>query len=686
MANSDSSPAEQRPSIGTNLLARHASLKPVIRAAVDDPATPSDLNSLVMAWACDRDTGEPTYILALGADRKGAQCRCNCASCEQPLVAVNAATEVFQKRPHFRHPPGSESKDCMVVAARLAVLKALQQQGEILLPQRRMGAKVEGVTGKLHEGWVSAPARTFRISEMRFQDRTAALLVLSDGVELRVLLTGTSAADGDGAVVFLDVAHIEELAGLRPEELQRRLNLVPPDFSWCRHWHDAELEVQARAQAIAEADKELDWASEGDAQFVGMDPAAKRETILHLEVKNILAQARYLNVPALVLAPVTAIANGERHLGRLLLAAQQLRVQDAVLEKRFSAVRPDVTCQVWPLDEGNAHPADEVGRKTHTRGTQPTTLFIEVTVTNGIDQERQARIEDAGHATLEIDLRRTGGRVTREELRVLVLNDLALKRWVFHPQLRHAAQIRARALARDADNLARPFQEVASDYLQAVERCLSLGELSRKEAEEAGVLIYEDELNEASDAMRVHGYPEASDVEMWGSHRILDRLLSIQADRGIGYNLSSGFQVLNAIRQSRGAARKDWTIYLIAARAWLLDKLNPRQIDWLNEWRTEVIDAIKPPESDRQSVDAADWWPDAELMRNVKYDRILSVLFPELCKGLASKWGKSDEYAIDLHRENRNGWLKGNALEKWKRDNPQAASAWQAGMIKKNQT
>ena len=73
-------------------------------------------------------------------------------------------------------------------------------------------------------------------------------------------------------------------------------------------------------------------------------------------------------------------------------------------------------------------------------------------------------------------------------------------------------------------------------------------------------------------------------------------------------------------------------------------------------------------------------------MRNVKYDRILSVLFPELCKGLASKWGKSDEYAIDLHRENRNGWLKGNALEKWKRDNPQAASAWQAGMIKKNQT
>lgn len=662
------------------------STSPIIRTATDLSATLGDLDRLVMAWARDRDTGEPTYILDLGQERRGAQCRCDCASCEQPLVAVNAAKQDFRIRPHFRHPPGSESQDCMILSARLAVLKALQQQGEITLPQRRIGVTVEGITGQLHQGWVSAPVQTLRITDMHFQDRAAARIVLEDGSELRVVLTGTLTPNGEGAMIFIDVAHPEVLADMHPDELRKRLTLSPPDFSWCRHWRDVELEEEARALAIEEADKALDWVSEDDRRFAGLDPSIKRETILHLEVKKILAEAKHLSVPPLVLSPITATATGKRYLKRLLRPAQRLQVQDAMLEKRFGSVIPDVTCQVQPVAaDGSQSPSDAGGPASPLTLGEATTLFIEVTVTHGIDVERQTRIERAGHATLEIDLRRTGGRVTREELRLLVLEDLELKRWIFHPELLQAKQTRALAIALDVETLARPFDEVADEYLKAVERCLPLRRLPRSQAEDTGILIYDDELKEAIHAMRVHGYPEAGDHQLWDSHCILDRLLSIQANRGIGYESNStGFQVLNAIRQSRGKARSDWTIYLIAAKIWLRSKLNARQTRWLDEWSAEVRAATVPPESMQSSSGPPSWWPDSQLLRSPKYDRILATLFPELRKGLAFKWGKFDENAVDLHEPQSSIWLQGNALERWKRENPESALIWQKVLNKAN--
>ena len=75
-----------------------------------------------------------------------------------------------------------------------------------------------------------------------------------------------------------------------------------------------------------------------------------------------------------------------------LLPAQWLQLSDAVLERRFARVIPDVACQA------------------RSAGAQEgITLFIEVTVTHPIDQEREQRIAAAGHPTLEIDLRPCGG-------------------------------------------------------------------------------------------------------------------------------------------------------------------------------------------------------------------------------------------------------------------------------------
>ncbi len=150
-----------------------------------------------------------------------------------------------------------------------------------------------------------------------------------------------------------------------------------------------------------------------------------------------------------------------------------------------------------------------------------------------------------------------------------------------------------------------------------------------------------------------------------------------------GYDSAiTGFQVLNAIRQSRGAARSDWTIYLIAANVWLRGKLRDSQAKWLKEWSAEVRAATVPPEGTQNASGPPDWWPDSQLLRNPKYDRILGALFPELRKGLAFKWGKFDENVVAFQQPGSNDWLQGYALERWKRDNPQAASAWQAGRSK----
>lgn len=67
-------------------------------------------NELVMAWAQDKDTHEPRYILELNEHQRGAKCNCVCVSCKLPLIAVNASKTEYQQRPHFRHPAGGGEK------------------------------------------------------------------------------------------------------------------------------------------------------------------------------------------------------------------------------------------------------------------------------------------------------------------------------------------------------------------------------------------------------------------------------------------------------------------------------------------------------------------------------------------------------------------------------------------------
>jgi hypothetical protein len=155
--------------------------------------------------------------------------------------------------------------------------------------------------------------------------------------------------------------------------------------------------------------------------------------------------------------------------------------------------------------------------------------------------------------------------------------------------------------------------------------------------------------------------------------------------------------LLNAIELSQGVRRADHTLYLIALKVYR-PPLSERQQVWCEGWASRV----------RKSIEAGE----RDYLRDPAYDRLLSVLFPEMASGLAKPFGKRaapDTVPVGAHwREfKRQGlperrragfldrqpkseaqggrlldtkpwdrWLKGRDLEAWKKANPEWAKVW----------
>lgn len=661
---------------------------------------------LVMAWARDVATGEPRYILELGPDRRGAKCACECVSCGLALTAVNAAKATFKTRPHFRHPDGAERSECVVLAARAAILSQFRTDGWLDLPRRRKTARAVGLSGKYYEAWVESPAERVHITSVNFRDRTMAILTLADGRTLQVALTGTtgddSAVDEQGLPVpriLLDV-NDAAVASMSPEEIRRGLKLLPDSIRWCGHWSDFDLQAQAD-QAAHEDVHFLDKVPDGFDMPEGLDAALKRETVLHYEVKNILAKAQEVMAPSMEVVVEVRAPRGRLLQERWAASAQMLQLKHVKLEHRFGRLVPDVVCEGWA--EG---------------GTWLNPLLIEITVTNHIDEERLQRILQTNASALEIDLSLAGGRVSREELRQLVVEEVATKRWLNFPELNFQqdrlqkkldaqAEEEFRVIAERAERhkerrsriLAMPITEIASEYLAAITTlCCLIGESADRGSDQykQSEFAARELVADAADKLAVRGFPEASDSNLIERRGILSRILSIHLDKGVGYKLDSGMQVLNAIRQSKGSDRSYNTLYFIAARIYN-PRLSEEQKRWLDEWSTEVKASIKAGE--------------LTYLRDPAYDRLLSLLFPEMAESLSKPFGKrnlvverdvaqkrsaqSEELPqrrpagfltsqpkvqvvedVLLDTGTRDWWLKGRDLEKWKLANPDTAKTW----------
>lgn len=586
---------------------------------------PTTTRELVLAWAKDMVTGEPRYIGELREDQTGLRCGCQCYSCGLQLEAVNAGKTAYKIRPHFRHPDGAPKADCMVLSARAAALELLIKDGRMHLPRRRKSDEIAGLSGRYHEAWVEHPRELVNIVSAEFEDRVTAIVTLDDGRQFKIGMVGTIEASDDPAEVATAIPTIRlfvddpALADMAPDELRKRVTAIVDDGQWCAHWNDAFLAQQAQEAARRQAIDALDWADYQDDIPANMDDSLRRETLLHLKAKEILEQEKRICLPDLVVRADALLPSGEAVHLNSTLAGQVVRLESVVLEKPMGQIRPDV-CALT-IEDG-PWPAQQ--------------LLVEITVSNTIGRERLERIQAKGIATLEIDISRMGGTVTFEEFRRLIVEESAGKRWLHHPwmeaeQTRLNGEVQAKVQAAvliEQQQLAEaeakqalqgmPIEELAERYLGAVQTYAwhrayvdDDPEWGRADMEHAL-----DRLHDVADALAARGYPEASDRTLCiDQGNILDRLLSIKLDAAVGYRLTTAWQVINAILQEKAPYIEWQSLYLAAIKVYK-PTLTGIQSVKVEEWRERVLESLKAGKD--------------EYRRSPKYDRLLTLLFPEM--------------------------------------------------------
>ena len=634
---------------------------------------PLTSNDLVIALAVDQDTGQPRYILQLDATHRGSKCNCKCPSCDLPLVAVNAAKTKFKKRPHFRHPEGASRERCAIVSARKALEEMFYKQDKIILPRRRRSKSIEGLSGRFFDAWVERPTETVRINECTFRDETAAVLLLDDGRQLLVQLVGKGeVSQQEKDEVLLAKIELEvddpDIAMMPPEEIFARLKLAWSNACWIQHWEDNNLDHLAETKALESAVASLDWL-DPEKLSDQMTPAERRETLLHREVKVILEREKRIRLPKLYVEAQLQPENGS--VDRKVWSAPESEVSltSVELEVHLGCSVPDVIA-TWVDSNGQTH-----------------SIFIEVTVTNPIGNERIDRLSSFGFPVLEIDIGRMGGIVTREEFTQLVVDEIAGKRWLYHPTLAQEEQnllIHMKREAEEAIKIAQERQKIldipAADWGQQFlmvfrqrwnEQLALDNGAPNTEWQKA-----QDALLEAMRALEMHDYPMAPLMDQHPLRMIIARILSIKHDTGVEYKFDNAWSVINAIRCDRGNESLMWhTLFLIAVRIYR-PVFNAEQMKKFVQWREDIKASLENEET--------------KYIRDTIYDRLLGLLFPEMRPALSKAFGtplqilEKDYDILDApptqqlvqFRAPADAFLHGRAFDEWAKRNPDAAKAW----------
>lgn len=660
--------------------------------ALEDGRQPE---TLVLAWARDRATGKLVYIGELDARRNGMASGCECPACRQPLIAVNAgkAAGTLKRRPHFRHPAGTVKASCEVLVARMAALRSFEAGGVITLPGRRWGGRRFGFEGQAHSVWIEEPSERARVRGFSMLDRTTALLRLDDGRELEVTLLGSmdealaELVDGqvqqakaahDGSALRARIAIVVDdpaVAGLSPEELRSRLTLMTEGLCWRRHWKDRDLAKRAGDAADALAASHFDFlppdAVERAEILSDLPRELWRETLLHLEVKHILARSLRLHTPSVTITE--ELACGEREPLRRIWSwpPRWMCLTDVRLERALGRLVPDVTC--------TAEAETLIDGEPQAVSFSP--LLIEVTVTNTIDDSRVERIRAGGHAAIEIDLSRAAGQVDRATLEQLVVEDIGIKRWHFLPAAEAAKEAlraelvgerdailerqqggdEARQQARSGASVDLDAAVSRSDSKAQIEERLHrrLAEIRRQTAEmeewspERVALAYKEVVGKQSYAVRPvnkwamtqfdpwgmadqemldaelkavveelqrRGFANAGHHDMVSPHGIVVALMSIQRGFPYGYLYSSIAMMIHPLRRKRPA--HEATLYLMALKTWKPPLSDPEQAT-VSEWGREVWESIRNGQN--------------RYLRPTQNDALLCALFPELASGLADE-------------------------------------------------
>lgn len=418
-----------------------------------------------MRWAIDQETGTPVYVGTLRPAQNGNACGCRCPACHEPLQAVNAdkPSSHFEKHntrwKFFRHPSGHQRSGCSLLAANLAALHLLMDRNEIDLPAPRQRGLVLGLSGTPYLCAAHGERWRGQVMNRVWLDSQSGLITLADGKTVLVSLsTRTELSRAEGVEGRLTI-HVDdpEVASWSPEAIMEALQLDGQTACWDSHWDDERLAAEAERLAQAQAGQVLDhWPSEL-AHLVGLSLPQRMETVLHATVKDILASAGGMQVPALRHLVTREMDDGSQRQRAVAYPSQHLVFSDVRLETPFLDMVPDVMCSA--------------------RSTRNTTdhfeLLIEVAVTHKVDARKRDKIVAAGMPCIEIDLTQLGlaqRTIGMEQLRSAVLNATTGKSWVFNPWFEQQVLAHQQAFAAE-DRVLRQHRE------QEMERLAWLAEL-----------------------------------------------------------------------------------------------------------------------------------------------------------------------------------------------------------------
>jgi len=545
-------------------------------------------------------------------------------------------------------------------------MKEVKADGWLQLPQLQRKVTAIGLSGHTYETWVSAAPQKVRVSDVDFQDHTRALLSLDDGRRIQVLLTGSATVSSTDEILACLTLHIDDprASSLSPEELRKRLTLMPEWLCWQSHWEDRALEAQARGLLEGQMDDAID-APPPDLDLSAVPAELHRETVLHFLAKQILGDAGKIRAPAIHHEVSKRAGPGVDVTRTWYKPETTYTLTNVKLECRLGHVVPDIVCEARDED-GNVFPR----------------LCIEITVTNPIDEERKARLRQEGSPTLELDLSRTGGRLTKAEFRDMLVRETSFKNWIWHSEgwaalveLQRqvdeevqrtlikdetARKLRAEALAMDAGEIGQQYLGAMASYLEQQDLLDAGAPGALREAVEAARV----ETMRLADLLGFHGYFGKTDLTKSQAVRVLSRFLSLKHDRGIGFKYATGFEVLNSIWQLKDRNRQDIPMYMAAARHWKI-RLNEKQGESVRAWRETIVTSLKAGET--------------TYLRSSGSDRLLTLLFPDLAKVLATttRIALLSRFAPNLSRPvSRDGFYTGAELERWFQDHPDLAPAW----------
>lgn len=393
-----------------------------------------------MRWAVS-PYGSAIHIFDIPTDKTGIKCECTCPGCHAPLQAVNAALNDRSGAPvirssrsgrtmsqFFRHPAGQARSSCMQKAAQLAALTLFRTREVIDVPAPTSVQLVTGLSGQRYRSQVIGQPQRLTVRRTLWSDQQSAFLETATGERILVILrsayTGEVGPDCDGVITV--ECDDPEVAGMSIEELLVKVALSDERTCWEKHWSSDSLTEKALEEARAQAFEALDWIPEAMVQELGDIPLT-RESLLHLVIKQLIAEAKYIVTPRFVHeiwydtqhSESTSLRGGSKIVTR---ASKRINLESIRLEHWMPGMVPDIYCTV-----------------AHEKGSHE--LLIEVKVTHGIEDKKLELIRSKNLLCMEVDVARFSkhGLLTRTQLQEEVLNNPDSKVWCNHPGI--AAQI-----------------------------------------------------------------------------------------------------------------------------------------------------------------------------------------------------------------------------------------------------